>query len=460
MKKYMLAILFLVQIAFVTKVYAQNVSINSTGNLADTSAMLDVSSTNKGFLAPRMTTAQQNAIILPATGLLIFNSSTNLFMVNTGSSITPVWTPLVSGSTTHTLGSVTNTLTSVVNGVSATSPIVNSVSNNSSANTLSTVVNGVAGAGVNLINSNALNSSTNTLTSTVNGVASGGVNIINSNTLGLSGGSLTSTVNGVASIALSLNSLDSSIYKTDGTLQANRTVTMSANNLTFGSTSGNIIFNPSSTGKVGIGTTAPAYELDVSASANPMRLGGLQNGTTSDSTLTVSNGVIKRVTPTPKGIIGTLGAGYTIPGTATGTYYCTGSSITLPPGKYMVFAYMMTDNNLNSNTSPGSFFFKTLFADASWGTTAGTTSSPATNTTMVTADIVGSSKLISGSISCGQPYNPISGFQFINNTSGANKTYYFWAGWVQLTTVNNTSKIDLFGGTNYGEDNIVAFPVN
>jgi len=206
MKKRTLSILFLTQMAFITKICAQNVSINSTGNSADTSAILDVSSTNKGFLAPRMTTAQQNAIVLPATGLLIFNSSTNLFMVNTGSSITPVWTPLVSGSTTHTLGSVTNTLTSVVNGVSATSPIVNSVSNNSSANTLSTAVNGVAGTGVNIINSNALNSNTNTLTSTLNGVASGGVNIINSNALGLSGGSLTSTVNGVASNALSLNS--------------------------------------------------------------------------------------------------------------------------------------------------------------------------------------------------------------------------------------------------------------
>jgi len=61
--------------------------------------------------------------------------------------------------------------------------------------------------------------------------------------------------------------------------------------------------------------------------------------------------------------------------------------------------------------------------------------SPATNTSMVTADVVGSSKLISGSIACGQPYNPVSGFVFINNTSGANKTYYYWAGWVQTTTV-------------------------
>ncbi len=41
------------------------------------SAQLDVSSTTKGFLPPRMTTTQRDAISSPATGLVIFNSTTN-----------------------------------------------------------------------------------------------------------------------------------------------------------------------------------------------------------------------------------------------------------------------------------------------------------------------------------------------------------------------------------------------
>jgi hypothetical protein len=263
----------------------------------------------------------------------------------------------------------------------------------------------------------------------------------------------------VASSGLALSSLDSSIYKTDGTLQTDRTVTMGAKNLIFSSTTGNFIFNPSLTGSVGIGIASPAYSLDVSASSNPLRLGGLQNGSLSDSFLTVSNGVVREVIPTPKGILGTLGTGSDIPGTATSRYYCTGSYITLPPGKYMVFSYMTLDNSLSSNSSPGSFFLKTLFADPSYGITAGASYSPATNATMATADIVGAGKLVSGSINCGQPYNLLSGFVIINNTSGGSKSYYLWAGWVQLTTVNSTSKINLFGGTNYAEDNIVALPV-
>ena len=39
------------------------------------SAALDVTSTTKGFLAPRMTTTERNAIASPATGLLIYNTS-------------------------------------------------------------------------------------------------------------------------------------------------------------------------------------------------------------------------------------------------------------------------------------------------------------------------------------------------------------------------------------------------
>ena len=57
--------------------FAQGVSINGTGARADTSAMLDVSSTTKGALIPRMSTTQRNAIVQPAQGLLVWNTTTN-----------------------------------------------------------------------------------------------------------------------------------------------------------------------------------------------------------------------------------------------------------------------------------------------------------------------------------------------------------------------------------------------
>lgn len=64
--------------------YGQNVGINSTGTNPDNSAMLDVQSTTKGMLIPRMTTAQRTAIGTPATGLEVYDTSTGTFWYYNG----------------------------------------------------------------------------------------------------------------------------------------------------------------------------------------------------------------------------------------------------------------------------------------------------------------------------------------------------------------------------------------
>jgi len=56
----------------------QSLAVNSTGAAASASAMLDVSSTTKGMLIPRMTLVQRNAIAAPATGLLIYQTDNTL----------------------------------------------------------------------------------------------------------------------------------------------------------------------------------------------------------------------------------------------------------------------------------------------------------------------------------------------------------------------------------------------
>lgn len=58
---------------------AQNVGINTSGSNPEASAMLDVSSTSKGMLFPRMTTTQRDAISSPANSLFIFNVTTRCF---------------------------------------------------------------------------------------------------------------------------------------------------------------------------------------------------------------------------------------------------------------------------------------------------------------------------------------------------------------------------------------------
>jgi uncharacterized protein (TIGR02145 family) len=55
------------------QLYSQ-VGINTDNSAPDSSAMLDVKSTSKGLLVPRMTAAQRTAISSPATGLLIWQT--------------------------------------------------------------------------------------------------------------------------------------------------------------------------------------------------------------------------------------------------------------------------------------------------------------------------------------------------------------------------------------------------
>lgn len=51
----------------------------------EASAQLNVVSTTKGFLPPRVTTTQRDAISSPATGLMVYNTTTNTMQFYNGS---------------------------------------------------------------------------------------------------------------------------------------------------------------------------------------------------------------------------------------------------------------------------------------------------------------------------------------------------------------------------------------
>jgi len=76
-----LILLFILVVVFTTNGFAQ-VGIGTT--TPDSSAKLDVTSTNSGLLPPRMTSAQRNAIVNPSPGLIIFNITTNSLEIFAG----------------------------------------------------------------------------------------------------------------------------------------------------------------------------------------------------------------------------------------------------------------------------------------------------------------------------------------------------------------------------------------
>lgn len=80
MKRTLLAILCLVCANTITA----QVAINTDASIAHGSAMLDIKSNNKGFLPPRMTWTQIQAIPNPAKGLVVFDEGLNALRVFDG----------------------------------------------------------------------------------------------------------------------------------------------------------------------------------------------------------------------------------------------------------------------------------------------------------------------------------------------------------------------------------------
>jgi len=108
---FLLVLFTLPSTAQITNNIELSTSINDFGLAPHSSAKLDIQSSNKGILIPRMTTSQRNAINSPATGLLVFDTSTAGFWFYNGSA----WTDLSAGGgadtdwTDHTNGIYNNT---------------------------------------------------------------------------------------------------------------------------------------------------------------------------------------------------------------------------------------------------------------------------------------------------------------------------------------------------------------
>jgi len=123
---------------------AQNVAINNDGTSATSSAMLDVKSTTKGFMMPRMTTAQRTTIQSPALGLLVFDTDTKTVWAYDGSS----WKNL------YTSGGLTLPFSQTINQAGAAFNITNAgtailgVSSNVSTAAINGANNSTGGIGV------------------------------------------------------------------------------------------------------------------------------------------------------------------------------------------------------------------------------------------------------------------------------------------------------------------------
>jgi hypothetical protein len=72
---------------------SQSVAVNTDGTTSHPSAIMDIKSSFKGMLVPRMTTTQRTAILNPANGLLVYDTDNNSFQFFNNTA----WTTIATG---------------------------------------------------------------------------------------------------------------------------------------------------------------------------------------------------------------------------------------------------------------------------------------------------------------------------------------------------------------------------
>lgn len=204
-----------------SKASAQSFAINSNGAAAHNSAILDITSTAKGMLVPRLSAAQRTAIAAPAKGLLVYDSTVNQFAYYDGTA----WLMLNAGGSSWTV-SGSNQYSNVTGnvGIGVTAPasklhvignaIIGSVTNtNTGANSLVAGNGNTVTATHALVSGNAntaagnysvvLNNSNTTTAAATTSIAGGFHSYVNAN-LGLAIGN-SDTTNAIGGAAFGFN---------------------------------------------------------------------------------------------------------------------------------------------------------------------------------------------------------------------------------------------------------------
>lgn len=119
--------------------FSQSVGISNSSITPDASSILELRSSSKGMLLPRMTTTERDNITSPATGLMIYNTTTGKFNYYNGSS----WVVFFAG--TAGVNSITGTSNRITIGGTSADPTVDISSSYAGQNTITTL--GTIGTG-------------------------------------------------------------------------------------------------------------------------------------------------------------------------------------------------------------------------------------------------------------------------------------------------------------------------
>jgi hypothetical protein len=520
--------------------FTQGLGVNVTGTAADASAMLDVSSTTRGALFPRMTLTQRTAIATPATGLLVYQTDgLNGFYYNAGTPAVPNWIRLSAENywTLNGSNNIFNNNSGGFVGIGTATPAErlhvsgteSSISTFNGGNqmfiTLSenNVPKGYIGSYNQSVTANDVDFGTYGSTNGAVHLITQGVPRLTVSNAGNIGIGLTTpnaplqfannTVNRKIVLYEHVND-DHQFYGfgVNGGILRYQTATVNDDHVFYSGTSvpsSSELMRIRGNGNVGIGTpTLPAYRLDVNgrmrirsidattnsagiwlnASTNTERaFVGMENdnsvglfgnngagwafvmntqtgkvryqdGTQANGRVLTSdaNGTASwtQLNSTQSVRTGTFGLGVSFnysdmgvfPGGGTARY--TTANITLPPGRWVIIANLL----INGTALPagGGIFMRTYFTESA----VSSIGSP---------DVVaGTGGLISGNFSYSYTFGFVSGQVLINNTSGADKTYFLWATGSRNAAAPSsaTLAVGALGSSAWSENQLIAIPMN
>lgn len=316
--------------AFLFAGYIANAQVGIGTTTPETTAALDITSTTKGFLMPRMTTGQRTAITTPAAGLQVFDITTNSVWYYNGTLWVNQLPDLRALGTAATASHITQ---DAGNGGTGTSAGTNGQNIGIGYHTLNAITSGFWNVATGYT---ALLSNTSGLSNIAQGFEALKANTSGSNNIAIGTQTLTSNTTAGSSIAIgggalnlstgtqntaighqALNVINSGTQNTAIGYRSGVNITSGTGNIAVGASTnlasatgsnqlniGNAIFGTGLTGtaaapagNIGIGTTAPATKLAVNGSfstsvANPTACGcttGSGSSTTSAIPLTTSH---------------------------------------------------------------------------------------------------------------------------------------------------------------------------
>ncbi|QQY33640.1 Uncharacterised protein [Chryseobacterium gleum] len=216
---------------------------------------------------------------------------------------------------------------------------------------------------------------------------------------------------------------------------------------------GSALMTLNKNGRVGIGTTNPQTNFHT---IGTRRFENTTQGSVPVGavlTATDTNGTAEWKTASANVAVGSLGAGYDLPFSQFSDFRYTGSSITLPPGKWMVTISLLVAPR-GTITANDWLFVRSTFSESNLTTIGqtGTQSPDVIRPTLMSFQLV-------GPYNGGQKYNVATGTIQINNTSGTAKTYRYVVGNTQASGTVAGAGLNSIGGS-WSENAIYAVAVN